>query len=275
MTMNAATEFAGKTVLVTGSSTALGFATATAFLDHGASVMVNNHTQGPLDGALQRLARYRDRVAGCRADIRDSNEVARLVATTAQRFGGLDIVVNNAGTNSSTPVEDMAEEEWDRVVDTNLKGTFLVSRAAIPLLKRAAGGGRIVNISSTAGRSARIGAAPYCASKAGVLLLTQTLALELGRDGITVNAVCPGFIYAEDKTRQTSAEYREAFVAGVPLGRVGEPRDIADAVLFLASERAKYITGDVMTIDGGTLAGRYFLPNSRQRTGEAEEKRDP
>jgi 3-oxoacyl-[acyl-carrier protein] reductase len=161
------------------------------------------------------------------------------------------------------------------VVDTNLKGTFLVCRAAIPLMKRAGKGGRIVNISSTAGRSARVGAAAYCASKAGVLLLTQTLALELGRDGITVNAVCPGFIYAEDKTRQTSSEYRDAFVAGVPLGRVGEPNDIAQAVLFLASERAKYVTGDVITVDGGTLAGRYFLPNSRQSTGEAEEKRDP
>lgn len=264
-------EFAGKIVLVTGSVTALGFATATAFLDGGARVMVNSDTQAPLDGALQHLARYGDRVAGCRADIRNSTEVSRLVTTTAERFGGLDILINNAGTNSSIPVEDMTEEEWDRVVDTNLKGTFLVCRAAIPLLKRA-GGGRIVNISSTAGRSARIGAAAYCASKAGVLLLTQTLALELGRDGITVNAVCPGFIYAQDKTRQPSSEYREAFVAGVPLGRVGEPRDIADAVLFLASERAKYITGDVMTIDGGTLAGRYFLPNSRQRTGESVDK---
>jgi len=257
-------EFDGKTVLVTGSATALGFATATAFLDNGARVMVNNDTQAPLDGALQRLASYGDRVAGCRADIRKSSDVDRLVASTLDRFGSLDVVVNNAGTNTSTLVEDLTEAEWDRVVDTNLKGTFLVCRAAIPLLKRAVNGGRIVNLSSTAGRSARIGAAPYCASKAGVLLLTKTLALELGRDGITVNAVCPGFIYAEDKTRQPSKEYREAFIAGVPLGRVGEPRDIAEVVLFLASERAKYITGDVITVDGGTLAGRYFLPNSKQ-----------
>jgi 3-oxoacyl-[acyl-carrier protein] reductase len=270
--MEGSVEFGGKSVLVTGSATALGFATATAFLDRGARVMVNNDTQGPLDAALQRLAHFGDRVAGCRADIRDAKDVARLVAATAERFGGLDILVNNAGTNSSMRVEELTEEEWDRVVDTNLKGTFLVCRAAIPLLKRAAQGGRIVNLSSTAGRSARIGAAAYCASKAGVLLLTQTLALELGRDGITVNAVCPGFIYAEDKTRQPSADYREAFVAGVPLGRVGEPRDIAEAVLFLASDRAKYITGDVMTVDGGTLAGRYFLPNSRQRAGGPEDE---
>jgi len=273
MTMdNDSMEFSGKTVLVTGSATALGFAAASAFLASGARMMLNNDSQAPLDGALQRLARYGDRVAGCRADIRDSSDVARLVTTTAERFGGLDIVVNNAGTNSSTLVEDLAEAEWDRVVDTNLKGTFLVCRAAIPVMKRTGRGGRIVNISSTAGRSARIGAAAYCASKAGVLLLTRTLALELGRDGITVNAVCPGFIYAEDKTRQPSTEYREAFVAGVPLGRVGEPRDIAEAVLFLASERAKYITGDIITVDGGTLAGRYFLPNSKQRPGEAAVK---
>ena len=262
-------EFAGRTVLVTGSATALGFATATAFLDGGARVMLNNDTQGPLDGALARLARYGDRVGGCRADIRDSAEVDRLLAAVTERFGSLDIVVNNAGTNSSVPVEQMSEAEWDRVVDTNLKGTFLVSRAAIPRMKHSGRGGRIVNIASTAGRSARIGAAAYCASKAGVLLLTKTLALELGRDGITVNAVCPGFIYAEDKRLQPSSEYRDAFVAGVPLGRLGEPCDIADAVLFLASERAKYITGDVITVDGGTLAGRYFLPNSKQGTGEA------
>jgi NAD(P)-dependent dehydrogenase (short-subunit alcohol dehydrogenase family) len=268
--MDDSMEFAGRTVLVTGSATALGFATATAFLDRGARVMVNSDTQATLDAALGRLARHGDRVAGCRADIRDSADVAGLFEATAERFQGLDILVNNAGTNSSTPVEALAEAEWDRVVDTNLKGTFLVCKAAIPLLKRAGRGGRIVNIASTAGRSARIGAAAYCASKAGVLLLTQTLALELGRDGITVNAVCPGFIYAEDKTRQPSSDYREAFVAGVPLGRVGEPRDIAEAVLFLASQRAKYITGDVMTVDGGTLAGRYSLPDSRQRAGEAE-----
>ena len=267
-------EFAGRTVLVTGSATALGFATASAFLDGGARVMVNSDTQGPLDAALQRLARHGDRVAGCRADIRDSAQVAQLVAAVAERYGRLDIVVNNAGTNSSLPVEAVSDEEWDRVVDTNLKGTFLVCRAAIPLMKRAGEGGRIVNISSTAGRSARVGAAAYCASKAGVLLLTKTLALELGRDGITVNAVCPGFIYAEDKTRQTSVEYRDAFVAGVPLGRVGEPGDIAQTVLFLASARAKYITGDVITVDGGTLAGRYFLPNSGQQAGEAEDEED-
>ena len=274
MTMASSTEFAGRTVLVTGSATALGFATAAAFLEGGARVMVNNHTQAPLDAALERLARYGDRVAGCRADIRASAEVAALIAAVAERFGSLDVVVNNAGTNGSVPVETMSEEEWDRVVDTNLKGTFLVCRAAIPLMKRAGKGGCIVNMASTAGRSARVGAAAYCASKAGVLLLTQTLALELGRDRIRVNAVCPGFIHAEDKTRPTSPAYRDAFVAGVPLGRAGAPGDIAQAVLFLASERAQYVTGDVMTVDGGTLAGRYFLPDSAQQGGETAKARD-
>ncbi len=264
-------DFAGKTVLVTGSATALGFATATAFLESGASVMVNNVTQGPLDMAMERLAGHGDRVAGYRADVRDSTQVTGLIRNVVERFARLDILVNNAGTNSSIPVEEMPEEEWDRIVDTNLKGTFLVCKAAIPVMKKPGRGGRIVNISSTAGRSARIGAGAYCASKAGVLLLTQTLALELGRDAITVNAICPGFIYAEDKVRAPSPEYRDAFVSGVPLGRVGEPRDIADAILFLASERAKYITGDVITVDGGILAGRYFLPSSKQQAGETKD----
>ena len=261
-------EFAGKTVLVTGSTTALGFATALAFLDRGANVVVNDNNQGRLDNAMKRLTHCGDRALGCCADIRRAVEVGRLVGIAAEHFGGLDVLVNNAGTNGSVPVEEMPEEEWDRVVDTNLKGTFLVCKAAIPLMKRQERGGRIVNISSTAGRSARVGAAAYCASKAGVLLLTQTLALELGRDGITVNAVCPGFIYADDKLRTPSRIYQDTFVAGVPLGRVGEPGDIAEAVVFLASERAKYITGDVITVDGGTLAGRYFLPGSQQQLGE-------
>lgn len=262
-------EFDGKTVLVTGSATALGFATAVAFLESGARVMVNGSTQDRLDRALERLAKYGDHVGGYRADVRDSAEVSGLLGAVIERFGRLDILVNNAGTNSSMPVEEMPEEEWDRVVDTNLKGTFLVCKAAIPVMKRPGRGGRIVNISSTAGRSARIGAAAYCASKAGVLLLTRTLALELGREQITVNAVCPGFIYAEDKVRAPSPEYMSAFVSGVPLGRVGEPRDIAGAVLFLAGEQAKYISGEVITVDGGTLAGRYFLPSSKQRAGES------
>ncbi len=257
-------EFAGKTVLVTGGATCLGFATAAAFLEAGAQVMINGSTEARLEAARPRLAKYGDRVAIHRADVRESEQVAGLVRATVDRFGGIDILVNNAGTNGSFPVVEMPEAEWDRVVDINLKGTFLMSQAVGRVMLAQGRGGRIVNISSTAGRSARAGAAHYCASKAGVILLTQVLALELGRDGITVNAICPGLIPAPDKVRLPTQEYIESFVSAIPLGHPGEPEDIASTVLFLASEGAKYITGEVITVDGGTLAGRYFLPRDKK-----------
>ncbi len=265
-------EFEGKTVLVTGSGTSLGFATAKAFLECGGRVMINGSTRGRLNTALERLSGFGDRVDAHLADVRDGTQVAGLVNAVLDRFGGLDILVNNAGVNCSTLVEDMPEEEWDRVVDINLKGPFLVCREAIKVFKRQGRGGSVINISSTAGRSARIGAAPYSASKAGLILLTQVLALEWGRYGIRVNAVCPGFISAPDKVRVPDPAYQAAFIKGVPLGKAGEPIDIAETVVFLASDRAKYITGEIITVDGGTLAGRYFLPENPEskRSGKAQ-----
>lgn len=252
-------EFADKAVLVTGSTTSIGFAIASAFLEAGARVMINGSDQGRLNAALRRLAGFGGRVGGHRADVRQAGEAAELVATVVGRFGGLDILVNCAGVSSSALVVDLTEAEWDWVLDTNLKGAFLVSQAAARVMLARDGGGRIVSIASTAGRSARPGAAHYCASKAGLILLTQTMALELGQHGITVNAVAPGLILADDKIRPPRPEYVAAFVKSVPLGYTGEPADIVRAVLFLASGQARYITGEVLTVDGGTLAGRLFL----------------
>ncbi|MBI3964609.1 MAG: SDR family oxidoreductase [Chloroflexi bacterium] len=255
-------KFQGKTALVTGSATSIGFAIARTFLDQGANVVVNSNDQQLLDAALSRLASHGDRVAGQRADVRVRAEVQALVAKSVDQFGRVDILVNCAGVSTNGLVVDLPEEEWDFVLDTNLKGPYLVSQAAAKVMLEAGRGGRIVNITSAAGRSARAGAAHYAASKAGLILLTQTLALELGRAGITVNAVAPGLILSDDKVRKANPDYVAAFSKSIPVGYTGEPTDIANAVVFLASDEARYVTGEVLAVDGGVLAGRYFLPEN-------------
>ena len=257
-------EFEEQTVLITGSSTSIGFATAEAFLKAGARVMINGSTATRLKVAVDRLAGFGQSVAGQLADVKKSKDVTALVAATVERFGGLDIVVNGAGISHSCRVVDLSEEEWDLVLDINLKGAFLVSQAGVRAMLAQGRGGRIINITSGAGRSARVGTAPYSASKAGLMMLTKTMAMELGPDGITVNAVSPGLFPAKDKLRPLRPEYLEAYLNSIPLGYYGEPVDVANAVLFLASSRARYITGEVLTIDGGCLSGRFLLPENKK-----------
>jgi NAD(P)-dependent dehydrogenase (short-subunit alcohol dehydrogenase family) len=185
-----------------------------------------------------------------------------------RRFGRLDVAVSNAGVYPNTPVVEMDEDEWDRVLDTNLKGTFLVTRAAARQLLAQDGPypwsgsrGKIVTLASGAHRSARVGAAHYCASKAGLVLYSQTLALELAEHRINVNVVSPGFVDVGERPG-VSAVYRETISKAIPWGRPGGPDDVARAAFFLCSEEAEYMTGAVVPVDGGSSAGRYFLPRS-------------
>ncbi len=183
------------------------------------------------------------------ADVTDADQVAEMVKGTMDAFGSIDVLINNAGITRDTLIMRMAEEDWDAVIETNLKGAFICSKAVIrPMMRNRSGS--IVNLTSVVGLVGNAGQANYSAAKAGLVGLTKTLAKEVGSRGIRVNAVAPGFI----ETRLTdvlSDELKEGAIAQIPLGRLGVPEDIADAVAFLASDDARYITGNVLSVDGG------------------------
>lgn len=261
-------RFDNKVVLVTGAAQGIGSAIARQFLAAGARVMLNDRTHDRVEAGIRRLGGAQPNLLGAAADVTRRAEVEAMVSHTVAEFGRLDIVVNNAGLYPVTPVLDMSEEEWDTVVDVNLKGTFLVSQAAARLLVRQGAGGAIVNLSSGSHKIARIGCAHYCASKAGVVMLTQVLAMELAAHHIRVNAVAPGLIEVSEPLTPSSPDYIAATLAVIPAGRLGTPADIAHAVLVLSDPDADYITGAVLAVDGGLSVGRMTpRPGANQPAG--------
>ncbi len=248
-----ALDLSGKTAVITGASQGLGAAIATRLHEAGAKVMLNffpDSAGANAANALRLVETLGERAACHPADIRDPNAVAALFEATIARFGSLEIVVNNAGIARDRTLAKMSGEEWQSVIDTNLTGLFHVCHAAIGHLSE---GGRIVNLSSVSGAVGLFGQSNYAAAKAGVIGLTKSLARELARRRITVNAVAPGLVLTElGKTVPESV--REAWVASIPLGRFGEPQEIADAVLFLASDLASYLTGQTLHVNGGWFA---------------------
>src|SRR5215207_2490078 len=258
----------GRSVLVTGAADGIGFGIAARFAQAGDRVAMVDFDAAKLNAAVDRLCSAGGEAFGQVTDVRDSESVQSAVDWTVSRFGRLDVAISNAGVYPNTPVVEMDEDEWDRVMDTNLKGTFLVTRAAARQMLAQGGPypwstskGKIVTLASGAHRSARRGASHYCASKAGLVLFSQTLALELAERGINVNIVSPGLIDVGVR-EGVSAEYKETLAKAIPWGRAGEPDDIARAAFFLCSEEAEYLTGAVIPVDGGSSAGRYFLPLS-------------
>jgi 3-oxoacyl-[acyl-carrier protein] reductase len=243
----------GKVALVTGVGQNIGLATARALAAAGADLAVND-LRGEIATAVAAELAVAGKAIAVPADVRQHEAVRQMVDSVLTEFGRLDILVNNAGAGSFAAVLEMEELAWDRELDTNLKGTFLVSQAVARAMVAQGTGGRIICLASTAAESARIGGASHCASKAGVVMLVKVMALELGEHGITVNAVSPGLV--PSTTQQTSGAYREAFRRMVPLGRLGQPEDVAQAIAFLASDEATWITGTVLHVDGGFLAGR-------------------
>lgn len=245
-----AIDLRGKHALVTGASQGLGEAIATRLYEAGASVSINYFPDR--EGVQQRKAealveRLGSRSAAFAADVCHSDEVQRLCAAAVERFGPLDILINNAGIVRDRTLAKMTDEEWEAVIDTNLSGVFRVCRAGAPLLRD---GGRIVNLSSVSAAVGLFGQSNYAAAKAGVIGLTRTLSRELARRNITVNAVAPGLVLTE--MGQTVPEaVREKWCAQIPLGRFAEPREIADAVLFLCSDLANYLTGQTLHLNGG------------------------
>jgi len=252
-------SFAGQVTLVTGGATGLGLAIATAFGRAGATVALHDLTRERAEAAC---ATCRAQGLACHpyaADVRDGAAVAATVAAIVRDLGRLDIAVANAGIYPNTPFLDLAEAEWRRVIDTNLTGTFNTCQAAARAMVRAGRGGRIIALSSGAANSAIWGWSHYGASKAGVVLLTKGMALELAPHDIRVNSILPGYIDVPEGGQHLAPDYKDRARGTVPLGRPGTPDDIANAALLLAAPLAAYITGTTLVVDGGSSAGRVGL----------------
>jgi 3-oxoacyl-[acyl-carrier protein] reductase len=244
-----------RVVLVTGGGHGIGRAICEIFARDGARVVVADRLASGAESVASAIRKETAAEAlPVEVDVRDAASVEAAVQQVIDRFGQIDVLVNNAGIYPNTLVVEMSEAEWDAVFDTNVKGMFLVSRAVARRMIERGEGGRMVNISSGSAKSGRVGAAHYCASKAAVEMFTRVLALELSPHDIVVNAVAPGLIEVPDWS--LSDEYINVLIALTPMGRIGQPEDIARAVLYLASPEATFITGSVLSVDGGSLAGR-------------------
>jgi NAD(P)-dependent dehydrogenase (short-subunit alcohol dehydrogenase family) len=247
--------FAGQIVLVTGGATGLGFAIAEAFGRAGARVALHDRTLERAEHAVQALAEQGIDCAPFAADVRDGQAIAALLEEVEARLGPPDICIPNAGVYPNTPFLELDEAEWRAVLDTNLTGVFLTCQAAARAMVRAGRGGQIVTIASGAANAAIWGWSHYCASKAGVVMLTRAMALELAPHAIRVNAVLPGYVDVPEGGAHLADAYKTA-ARNNPLGRAGTPADIANAVLLLASPQASHITGTALPVDGGVAAGR-------------------
>ncbi|WP_312634780.1 3-oxoacyl-[acyl-carrier-protein] reductase [Oscillibacter sp.] len=243
-------NFAGKTAVVTGGSRGLGRAVCRKLAQGGANVIFSY--AGNTAAAQETLAELESMGANVRAvqgSVADSEAVKALMDTAVKEFGGIHILINNAGITRDGLVMLMKEEDFDAVIDTNLKGTFLCMKAASRIMLRQKYG-RIVNLSSVVGLHGNAGQVNYAASKAGVIGMTKSLAKELAAKGVTVNAVAPGFI-TTDMTDGLPEAAKSALLASIPMARLGAPEDVAEAVAFLAGDGAGYITGQVLGVDGG------------------------
>lgn len=247
-------RFEGKAVLITGAGRGIGKAVAERFASEGAVLTLVSNVEADLNEVTSELTAKGVAVQSLVVDVSDAEQVENAVHAAAERFGRIDVLVNNAGIAWEEPVLEIKPDNWRKIIDVNLNGMFWVAQSVAKRMA-AQGGGVILNMASTNGLVGEANYAHYNASKGGVVLLTKTMALELGISGIRVNAVCPGYIQTPMSAAIDSPEFIENYIkTKIPLGRVGKPEDISGVFAFLASDDAAFITGETIVVDGGQLA---------------------
>jgi len=252
------TRLAGKAAIVTGAGTGIGRAIALALAREGAKVAVAGRRREKLQEVAQAIRRAGREALVTVCDVSSEADTQRAVKDAEEAFGHVNVLVNNAGALSVSTVESISVEEWDRLMATNLKGPFLMSRAVLPPMRQA-GGGVIVNVGSVLGLVAMKDRAAYCASKGGVTMLTRAMALDHARDKIRVNCICPAIVETDlihelFSKGEEGRRARHARLATLPLGKFGKPDDIAELAVFLASEESSWMTGTAIPVDGGLTA---------------------
>lgn len=245
-------KLVGKTAVVTGASRGIGRAIALELAAQGANIVVNYAgSEAKAMEVAEEVRALGTKAMVVQANVSNATEVQDMMKRAIDEFGSIDVLVNNAGVTRDNLLMRMKEEEWDEVININLKGVFLCTKAVTRTMMKQRSGS-IINVASIVGVSGNAGQANYVAAKSGVIGLTKTTAKELAPRGITVNAIAPGFI-STDMTDKLTPEVKEAMLAQIPLARFGEPKDIASVVSFLASEDAKYMTGQTLHVDGGMV----------------------
>ena len=248
----------GKVAVVTGGGTGIGRAIALAFCKERAKVGVAGRRREKLDEIVQEVRQLGGEAISLVCDVTKAQDAQQAIAFTEKEFGCVNVLVNNAGALSVSTIENISEEDWDRLMATNVKGPFLMSRAALPAMRRA-GGGAIVNVGSILGLVAMKDRAAYCASKGGVTMLTKAMALDHAHQKIRVNCICPSIVETElvrdlFSANEAGQAAREARLSTLPLGRFGKPMDVAELAVFLASEESSWMTGTAIPLDGGLSA---------------------
>jgi meso-butanediol dehydrogenase / (S,S)-butanediol dehydrogenase / diacetyl reductase len=251
-------RLAGKTALITGAGTGIGRAIALAMARAGAEVALAARRRELLDAVASEIGGAGGVAVAIQCDVTNRASVENAIAVTVKRFGGLNVVVNNAGAALVADAEKTSDEDWRRILEVNLTGTFLVSRAALPEFRRA-GGAAIVNIGSVLGLVARKDRAAYCAAKGGVTSLTKAMALDHAHEKIRVNCICPSIVETPLGTSSLAStgdveEARRVRALEIPLGRLGRPEDVAELAVYLASDEASWVTGAAWPLDGGLTA---------------------
>jgi meso-butanediol dehydrogenase/(S,S)-butanediol dehydrogenase/diacetyl reductase len=252
------TRLAGKVALITGGGTGIGRAIALAFAREGAKVAVAGRRKEKLDETLRELEKQGDSGLAMACDVSNERDAQRAVRETAKFFGKMDVLVNNAGVLHAATIEGTSEEQWDKLLTINLKGPFLMCKAAL-LEFRKAGRGAIVNVGSVLGLVAMKDRAAYCASKGGVTLLTKAIALDHAHENVRANCICPSIVETElvaglFAASEEGRALKKARIGSIPLGRMGKPEDVAEMAVFLASEESSWLTGAAVPLDGGLSA---------------------